>query len=42
MIVNFLNNISIRDLFSFGSPFSLCVLCFDGGFPAGTDRGRDA
>jgi O-antigen ligase len=27
MIVYFLNNISTRYLFSFGSPFSLCVLC---------------
>ena len=27
MIVYFLNNISSRYLFSFGSPFSLCVLC---------------
>jgi O-antigen ligase len=27
MIVYFLNNISARYLFSFGSPFSLCVLC---------------
>jgi O-antigen ligase len=27
MIVYFLNNVSTRYLFSFGSPFSLCVLC---------------
>ena len=27
MIVYFLNNISTRYLFSFGSPFSLCILC---------------
>jgi O-antigen ligase len=27
MIVYFLNNISARYLFSFGSPFSLCILC---------------
>lgn len=27
MVVYFLNNISTRYLFSFGSPFSLCVLC---------------
>jgi O-antigen ligase len=27
MIVYFLNNISARYLFSFGSPFSLCMLC---------------
>ncbi len=27
MIVYFLNNVSTRYLFSFGSPFSLCILC---------------
>jgi hypothetical protein len=27
MVIYFLNNISARYLFSFGSPFSLCVLC---------------
>jgi O-antigen ligase len=27
MIIYFLNNISARYLFSFGSPFSLCILC---------------
>jgi hypothetical protein len=27
MVVYFLNNVSTRYLFSFGSPFSLCVLC---------------
>jgi hypothetical protein len=27
MIVYFLNNVSARYLFSFGSPFSLCILC---------------
>jgi hypothetical protein len=27
MIVYFLNNISARYLFSFGSPFSMCILC---------------
>ena len=41
MIVYFLNNISTRYLFSFGSPFSLCVLLPDGGFAAGTGGRRD-